>query len=458
MRESDTMHNIKAIILASGSGNRFHEETPKQFVKLAGLPVIVHTLKTFESCSRISGIVVVTQKEYMNEVWNYASNHNLRKIQKVVVGGATRQESSRIGLECCGDDTDYVLIHDSVRPFVTHLILDAMIDAVTLHHAVDTVIPSADTLVEVDPDGFIVNIPTRSRFRRGQTPQAFDYKLIRRAHEQAQIDGCVNSTDDCLLVHRLGQKVITVPGDEQNIKITYPLDLDLADKLFQLKKQTPLADGASLSILHRKVFLVIGGTSGIGASLCGKLRDISTRVYCFSRSTQPPVDICRIETIKTAVDRVLGIEGRIDYAINCAGDLIRKNVEFTSVDEWRQIYDCNINGSFYFAKILAPILRKQNGGALMFVGSSSYTRGRGGFAAYSSSKSALVNFCQALAEELADSRINVNLVSPGRVRTPLRFKNFGNEEPGTLLEPDHVADVMLKALATETTGSVFEVR
>jgi ribitol-5-phosphate 2-dehydrogenase (NADP+) / D-ribitol-5-phosphate cytidylyltransferase len=452
------MHTVKAIILASGSSSRFNDSVPKQFVKLAGLPVIVHTLKTFESCSRISGIVVVTQEEYIDEVWNYASNHNLRKIDKVVVGGATRQESSRIGLECCGDDTDYVLIHDGVRPFVTHLILDALIDAVIEHRAVDTVIQSADTLVEIDPDGFIVNIPERSRFRRGQTPQAFEYKLIRMAHERARTDGLVNATDDCFLVHRLGQKVLTVPGDEQNIKITFPLDLHLADKLFQLKTHTPLADDPSLSVLHGKVFLVVGGTSGIGASLCEKLRNVSNRVYSFSRCTQPPVDICRIETIQAAVDHVLGIEGRIDYAINCAGDLIRKNVEFTSVDEWRHIYDCNINGSFYFAKILTPVLRKQNGGALMFVGSSSYTRGRGGYAAYSSSKSALVNFCQALAEELADSRISVNLVSPGRVRTPLRFRNFGNEEPGTLLEADHVAEMMLKALTTETTGSVFEVR
>jgi 2-C-methyl-D-erythritol 4-phosphate cytidylyltransferase len=452
------MHPVKAIILASGSGSRFNDSLPKQFIKLAGLPVIVHTLKTFESCRRISGLIVVTQEEYIEEVRNYASSHKLSKLDKVVVGGATRQESSRIGLECCGNQTEYVLIHDSVRPFVTQMTLDTMIDAVVEHQAVDTVIPSADTLVEIDPKGFIVNIPERSRFRRGQTPQAFEYNLIRKAHERALADGIENSTDDCFLVHRLGHRVFTVLGDEQNIKITYPLDLHLADKLFQLKAQMPAADDTSLSLLRDKVFLIVGGTSGIGASLCGKLKNLSNRVYSFSRSTQPQVDIRRIETIEAAVDHVLRIEGRIDYAINCAGDLIRKNVEYTTVDEWHHIYDCNINGSFYFAKVLAPVLRKQNTGTLMFVGSSSYTRGRGGYAAYSSSKSALVNFCQALAEELVDSRVKVNLVSPGRVRTPLRFRNFGNEEPGTLLEADHVAEVMLKALASETTGSVFEVR
>jgi 2-C-methyl-D-erythritol 4-phosphate cytidylyltransferase len=154
---------------------------------------------------------------------------------------------------------------------------------------------------------------------------------------------------------------------------------------------------------------------------------------------------------------VLEKEREIDYVVNCSGDLIRKNVEFTSIEEWQHIYDTNINGCFNLAKVLIPIFKNQNRGSLMFIGSSSYTRGRGGYAAYSSSKAALVNFCQALSEEVEDFNIRVNLVSPGRVRTPLRFRNFGQESPGTLLEAGRVAQQILQALSTQTTGSVFEV-
>lgn len=447
------------VILASGSGQRFGDRQPKQFMKLAGLPILVHTLKTFQNSAAIDGIVVVSHEDYINDVWSLVNEYGLGKVEKVVAGGQTRQGSSRIGIECCGEQTGYVLIHDSVRPFLTQRIIDELVSAVKVHQAVDTVILSADTLVEVDDEGFINNIPDRSKFRRGQTPQAFEYSLICNAHESALADGIENATDDCALVLRLGHKVFTVEGDEQNIKITYPLDLHLADKLFQLKAQSlPMTECYSLPALRDKVFVVIGGTSGIGKALCELLRSNSRRVYCFSRSTPVMVDVRQPESIQTAVEHVLEKEDEIDFVVNCSGDLIRKNVEFTSIDEWQHIYDSNINGSFNLAKVLIPIFKRQKRGSLMFVGSSSYTRGRGGYAAYSSSKAALVNFCQALSEEVESCNIRVNLVSPGRVCTPLRYRNFGQEAPETLLDAGFVAQQILHALAAETTGSIFEVR
>ena len=149
--------------------------------------------------------------------------------------------------------------------------------------------------------------------------------------------------------------------------------------------------------------------------------------------------------------------GRIDFVINCSGCLIRKNIENTSPEEWRHIHDTNITGNFYLAKAVIPIFKKQHGGHLTFVGSSSYTRGREGYAAYSSSKAALVNFCQALSEELGKYDVKVNIVSPGRVNTPMRFRNFGKEDPDTLLDAGYVAREFLKALTADTTGSVFEI-
>jgi 2-C-methyl-D-erythritol 4-phosphate cytidylyltransferase len=450
------MSIVKAVILASGSGIRFNDSEPKQFVKLAGLPVIVHTLKVFESCHRISAIIVVTQGEYIKQVWNYVAQYGLAKVVKVVVGGVARQESSRVGVECCGTDTEYVLVHDAVRPFITHAVLNRMIDAVEKHGAVDTVITSADTIVEVSPDDFIANIPDRSRLRRGQTPQAFEYRLLLEAHARARNEGLENSTDDCGLVLRLGHKVFVVAGDEQNIKITYPLDLHIADKLFQLRSRG--GEGSpDVSALKDKVCIVIGGTSGIGLKLVENLRRFAARVYPFGRSTDPPVDVRSFETIRNALDSVVKQANRIDFVINCTGDLIRTHVENFTEDEWRHIYDTNVTGAFLIAKAAIPIFKSQKEGGLYNVGSSSYTRGRECYAAYSSSKAALVNFSQALAEELAPWNIRVNVVSPGRVNTPLRFRNFGNEPPGTLLDPDYVAKEFIKALTVETTGSVFEI-
>lgn len=452
------MNRINAVILASGSGLRFQESQPKQFMKLAGLPIIVHTLKTFQGNGRIDGIVVVCHPDYVDHVWELVAAHGLSKVEKVVAGGETRQASSFVGMQCCGDAAEWVLVHDSVRPFLSQQVIDRVIDAVQLHHAVDTVIPSADTLVEIDGEGFITNIPDRSRFRRGQTPQAFRRELALAAHRQALADGIDNATDDCQLVMRLGHRVFTVSGDEQNIKVTYPLDLHLADKLFQLRQEqvAPLPPSGPAS-LAGKVVVVIGGTEGIGLALVGQLRGHGAVVYALSRRTDPAVDVTDPPSVVAALEGVAAREGHLDAVVNCAGDLSRRNVEFLSTDEWRRLWAVNLDGSFQVAKAAIPHLRRTHG-VLLFIGSSSYTRGRGGYAAYSSAKAALVNFVQALAEEVSDDGIRVNVVNPGRVKTEMRFRNFGQEPEGSLLDPELVARQMVGALLMQTSGSVFEVR
>ncbi|MCK4621002.1 MAG: 2-C-methyl-D-erythritol 4-phosphate cytidylyltransferase [Desulfuromonadales bacterium] len=449
---------VTGIVLASGSGERFQDQQPKQYMKLAGLPVLLHTLKTFQTSSVIDGIIVVCHEDYVEHVWGLASQNSITKVDKVVVGGQTRQESSRIGVEACGDGVDYVLVHDSVRPFLSHKVIEGLVAAVKQHQAVDTVIPSADTLVEVDNAGFIANIPERSRFRRGQTPQAFSRSLVLDAHRQALEDGIVNATDDCQLVMRLGRPVYCVEGHEQNIKITYPIDLHIADKLFQLNCQAVLSEQDDLSGFFRdKVIVVFGGSAGIGASLAQLMRDFGGQVYIGGRHTKPAVDVTEPDSINVFVDDVIRDAGQIDFVINCAGDLIRRDVEFTTLEQWRQLYAVNVEGCFNVAHAVIPHFSRQQSGSLMFLGSSSYTRGRAGYAAYSSSKAAVVNFCQALAEELAPIGVRVNVASPGRVKTGLRERNFGQEPQGSLLCPDVVARKIAAALATETTGSVFDI-
>ncbi len=450
---------IATIILSAGSGSRFGDQTPKQFAKLAGKPVLVHTLELFERSPDIDDIIIVSNEDKLSLVWEYVRKFDLRKVKKVVAGGKTRQESSKIGLDCCGEKTKYVLIHDGVRPFVSRRIIDNLIRAVKKYKAVDTVIPSADTIVEVDENSFISKIPDRSFLRRGQTPQAFEYKLIKEAHEKALRDGIRNSTDDCALVLRLGHPVYTIAGNEENIKITYPLDLHIADKLFQLRNQTiPWFDREYLEdVFNDKVFVIVGGTSGIGKSLAETLQGLSKSVYALGRKIKPRFDITNTKSVENGLSHIFEKEGKIDFIINCAGDLLQRNVEFMEEKEWDHIYDTNIKGVFLLSKCALKYFKKQGFGYLMFIGSSSYTRGRGGYAAYSSSKAALVNFCQALAEEVYEYNIKVNVVSPGRVATPLRYRNFGKEDPKTLLSPEYVAEKILMSLLVDTTGSVFEI-
>ena len=225
----------KAIILASGKGSRFKNETPKQFLEIKGYPVLVHSLRYFQECIEIDEIVVVTIKKYINKTRELINKNNITKVKKIVMGGEVRQESSRIGVECCGEGTKYVLIHDAVRPLITIKLLNKLIKTVKKYNAVVPVIPSSDTIVEIGDKGLIKSIPNRVDMMRIQTPQAFKYELIKQAHEKALRDGVINSPDDSSLLLRIGIPVYTVRGEENNVKITFPTDFQIASKLFELK-------------------------------------------------------------------------------------------------------------------------------------------------------------------------------------------------------------------------------
>ena len=450
---------VTAIILASGKGERLKNEIPKQFTKLAGYPVILHTIKSFQSSEYIDEIIIVTLREYIGETENLCRNHNISKTSKILKGGPSRQESSKIGIDSCSEDTAYVLIHDAVRPFISLQIIKDLVLKVKIHKCVDTIIPTADTIVEITCKGFIKSIPDRSNLMRGQTPQAFEYKLIREAHSNARKKKIHGATDDCSLVLKLKKKVFTVPGDVQNIKITYPLDLELADKLFQLRSistNTKLSK-KRIDLLKSKVFIIIGGTSGLGLAIKKELQKHGCRIYALSRNTKPSINISNLGQVNKVFKEICRNEGKIDYIINSAGDMLNKNIEDTTVKDWDYIYNINIKGPFNISKAAIPLLKKQNSGELIFISSSSYTRGRQGYAAYSSSKAALVNFCQALAEELINDNIKVNILNPSRANTPLRNRVFGAEDPKSLLNPKKVAKRIYDIIFTDTTGSVFDI-
>lgn len=213
-----------ALILASGKGTRFGKETPKQFIEVNGLPLIIYTLSAFEKCNAIDEIVVVTSNEFIPLIESYKDKYNIKKLTKVVLGGETRQMSSYNGLKALNaKDDDIVLIHDAARPLVNERIILDNIKACESADAVVTAIQVTDTTISKSDTNNIKGVIDRNSIVSVQTPQTFKYKLIKEAHEKAKDS---TATDDAQLVYKLGKTVQIVEGDKKNIKITTQEDMD----------------------------------------------------------------------------------------------------------------------------------------------------------------------------------------------------------------------------------------
>ncbi|MGB7978496.1 MAG: IspD/TarI family cytidylyltransferase [Chlamydiales bacterium] len=215
---------IGAVLLMGGQGLRFGSEVPKQFHLLGETMIYCYPLDTLIRSALFDEIVLVCPPNRMD----IPEDH-------VAKGGATRQESSYLGILAFKQRPDIVLIHDAVRPFVTLRILKDNVEGAVRWGAVDTCIPSADTLVYAPYRERIESIPIREHYLRGQTPQTFRMDWILEAHERALADGIKNASDDCSLVLRLGKQVHIVAGDETNIKITSEFDLAIAKNLLKIQ-------------------------------------------------------------------------------------------------------------------------------------------------------------------------------------------------------------------------------
>jgi 2-C-methyl-D-erythritol 4-phosphate cytidylyltransferase len=213
-----------AIIVAGGVGKRFKSDVPKQFLSLEGKPVIIHTLEKFENSANIDAIVIVCVSSYIRKMDELLAKFNPRKIHTVVPGGETRQVSSYNGLKACPEGTEYVLIHDAVRPFVEDKTITAVLKAAVGTGAATAAITINDTVVE-EEGGVIKRILDRKALKRVQTPQAFNYEKILTAHEDAARKNKTNFTDDCGLIINSGSKASIVKGSELNVKITTVSDM-----------------------------------------------------------------------------------------------------------------------------------------------------------------------------------------------------------------------------------------
>jgi len=217
-----------AVIVAAGNASRM-EGIDKVMAPINGEPMILRTVRTFQACDAIREIVVVTRQDLLVTVMGLCKNFD--KVRAVVVGGKDRPESVSLGMAALSNKVKLVAVQDGARPLVTWQVIDRTVRAANSYGAAAPAISVKDTIKEV-AGGLVRNTPDRSSLMAIQTPQVFDYDLLKAALKKAKADEAP-ITDDCSAVERMGMSVKIVEGDERNIKVTTPMDLKIAQLLLE---------------------------------------------------------------------------------------------------------------------------------------------------------------------------------------------------------------------------------
>lgn len=232
------MANI-ALLIAGGSGNRMHQDIPKQFITVNEKPVIVYTLEAFQKHPEIDTIGVVCIEGWEQVLWAYAKQFNITKLKTVVAGGKNGQDSIRNGvfeLEKTYDKDDLVLIHDAIRPMVSAEIISDCIRVASKYGNATTVIPCAEAMLQTEDGDVSTGSYPRDRLKRTQTPQAFKLGDFCELHREALKAGITNSVASCTLMIEMGKQVYFSVGSEKNIKLTTVDDIDIFKALLETKR------------------------------------------------------------------------------------------------------------------------------------------------------------------------------------------------------------------------------
>lgn len=221
------MKHVAAVLPAGGVGLRMGAGVRKQYIELAGQPMVLHALRVFLEHPAVHWVIVTLPAEDMDPRPPFLPEEVI-----MVAGGETRGDSVRAGLEAVPRAADTVLIHDAARPLVTRAVVDRVLAATTAASGAVAAVPVTDTLKRVNGAGAVLDTVDRTGLWRAQTPQGFPRPVIVGAYRRAA-DESVIATDDAALVERYGGRVVVVEGDVRNIKVTRPRDLDLAETLLR---------------------------------------------------------------------------------------------------------------------------------------------------------------------------------------------------------------------------------
>ena len=234
-----------AVVFAGGVGKRMHtKDIPKQFLKLHNKPIIIHTLELFENHPEIDAIVVSCVSDWVGYLNDLVNKYNLKKVRKIVPGGETGQESIYNGLKAAEEvgnrDKDIILIHDGVRPLINKKTISDNIASVLVHGSAITCVKAKETIVEVDENEGIVDIPDRAQARLARAPQSFYLNDILNAHERAISENRFDFIDSCSMLTHYGKKLYLIDGPQENIKITTPDDFYTTRALLDAKENAQI--------------------------------------------------------------------------------------------------------------------------------------------------------------------------------------------------------------------------
>ena len=228
MRKTLPLKYCGAVIVAAGNASRMGG-IDKVMAPLGGEPMIVRTVRTFQNCVAVKEIVIVTREDLIPKITSLCGKFD--KVMAVVAGGNDRAESVKNGLRMLSKKVKLVAVQDGARPLITEAVIDRTIRAAHTYGAAAPAIPVKDT-IKVVAGGIVSSTPDRSTLKAIQTPQVFDFDLLKGALKKAFEDGAA-ITDDCSAVERMGMAVRIVEGDERNIKVTTPMDLRIAELLLE---------------------------------------------------------------------------------------------------------------------------------------------------------------------------------------------------------------------------------
>lgn len=227
---------VSVIIAAAGNSTRYGTGKSKQFLILDNTPVLIKSIQAFEEIDDVKEIIVTARKQDFDIIEDFIAQYGVRKVKHIVEGGATRQDSIYAAVEKVDEKADLIAVHDGARPLIKRKVIESVIQKADEVNAAACAVPVKDTIKIIDSSGKIVTTPERDALRAVQTPQVFRLSLYKEAIEKAVSDG-KQYTDDCQLVESMGYPVYLVDGDYENIKITTPDDLLVAEKFLSERRK-----------------------------------------------------------------------------------------------------------------------------------------------------------------------------------------------------------------------------
>jgi ribitol-5-phosphate 2-dehydrogenase (NADP+) / D-ribitol-5-phosphate cytidylyltransferase len=443
-----------AVILAAGTGSRFGSDEPKQFIRLGGIPIFIRTLRLFLDEDVFARVILVVHSEHFMLAQGQLDQFFPKSKVQIVVGGPTRTKSVELAVrELIGVENGVIVIHDAVRPFLEFSTVEQGLQIIQFGKAdgVDTAVPSFDTIVRIDPETRIISeVPKRSEYLRGQTPQFFLLSKLIEAFKFAELRD-YEFTEECglLLAAFPDSKIVCIEGSERNMKITTKQDLITAQNLLR----TPSSISVRDDLFINGNVAIVGGSRGLGLELKSVLSSRGVNAKSFSRTEGQ--DINDLQGRISIIDWISNLEEKT-HLVFTVGSILHDSILNLDEKSFLNEYKTNlISIAISISEALQRCREKLD--SIVLIGSTAGVEGRENLISYSSSKAGLVAFMQAVSNELLELGIRINVIVPERIRSELRKEKF-LEEKSSYLEEFDVVEVILECLVGPHHGKVFSVR